>query len=175
MEFASRGGPLGLVQGQGIMTKLKWEKKSDSWEIAWLGHGIDASNLDVDATVDPSKGVKWSVWYEGGFEPTMEEAKLACEAAVERCLLSALTQLVTLPKIQANLGKLRDKWHAKSNANYATCNAMHGPNKTVRYDQDKSERLATEANIYDTCANELTEALDWVDVWLTMMEKDQNE
>jgi hypothetical protein len=75
------------------MTKLKWEKKSDTWEIAWLD-GIDASCLEVKASVEPHRGFRWGVWDDGGFEPTMEEAKLACEAAAQRRLLAALTQVV---------------------------------------------------------------------------------
>jgi hypothetical protein len=85
------------------MSKLKWEKKSDTYEVACLENGVDASSLEVDALHDPVKGVRWTVWFEGGYAPTMEEAKLACEAAATQRLLACLHQLGIFETILAPL------------------------------------------------------------------------
>jgi hypothetical protein len=74
------------------MTKLRWENKTETYEIAWVP-GLDMSCLSVDSAPATGQGVRWAVNQDHGYAPTMDEAKAACEAKIAQRLQEALAIL----------------------------------------------------------------------------------
>lgn len=83
------------------MEKLPWESKLE-WEdkgpylIAWLPdkpRKVDASSLEVSTVEEPGKGYRWCVWFEDGYAPSVDEAKVAVERAAAKTLLGVLVEM----------------------------------------------------------------------------------
>jgi hypothetical protein len=92
----------------------------------------------------------------------LEEYRTRLEAAEDAHSLYDIAKdlIAKLGELDKAVTELVKRWRDEALEKNATCNAMRGPDKTVPYDQDREERLSTEACLLNQHSEELSEA--WV-------------